>query len=87
MYDIHFTRQAEKQLRTLEKADRQAAARVTIAIVGLAENPRPPKCIKLKDRPGWRIRVGIYRILYEIDDTDITIDVFRISSRGSAYKD
>jgi len=52
----------------------------------LAASPRPPGCKKLKggDKE-WRIRVGDYRIVYEIDDTAKTVDVTRIAHRHEAY--
>jgi mRNA interferase RelE/StbE len=53
----------------------------------LATIPRPPGCKKLKggDKE-WRIRVGDYRIVYEIDDTGRTVDVTRIAHRREVYE-
>jgi mRNA interferase RelE/StbE len=53
----------------------------------LATDPRPPGCKKLKggDRE-WRIRVGAYRIVYEVDDADKTVDVTRIAHRREVYE-
>jgi len=45
------------------------------AIANLAENSRPTGCRKLAGRGGWRIRVGSYRIIYEIDDPASVLDV------------
>ena len=56
-------------------------------MLALAENPRPPGCKKLKDTEGnWRIRVGVYRILYEIDDSRATVTVLRIGHRKEIYR-
>jgi mRNA interferase RelE/StbE len=52
----------------------------------LAAFPRPPGCKKLKGGDTqWRIRVGDYRIVYEIDDTAKTVDVTRIAHRREVY--
>lgn len=55
-------------------------------IENLAGNPRPPGCKKLKggDKE-WRIRVGKYRIVYEIDDSARTVDVTRVAHRREVY--
>ena len=56
-------------------------------MLALAENPRPPGCKKLKDAGGdWRIRVGVYRILYEINDSSATVTVLRIGHRKEVYR-
>ncbi len=53
----------------------------------LAANPRPTQCKKLKGGDNeWRIRVGDYRIVYEIDDTAKTVDVTRIAHRRDVYE-
>ncbi len=62
-YLVSITRPAQKEINDLPVAE---AARVRAAIAALAENPRPQGCIKLTDRDGWRIRVGSYRVIYEI---------------------
>jgi mRNA interferase RelE/StbE len=53
----------------------------------LASVPRPPGCKKLKggDKQ-WRIRVGNYRIVYEVDDVAKTVDVTRIAHRREVYE-
>ena len=53
----------------------------------LAKNPRPPGCKKLIARDGWRIRVGKYRIIYEIDDKEKVITVLHIGLRRDIYQD
>ena len=56
-------------------------------IQALAENPRPPGCKKLNDPAGtWRVRVGVYRILYDVDDSDFAVTVLRIRHRKEAYR-
>jgi len=57
------------------------------AIDGLTENPRPHGYKKLTGRNGYRIRVGTYRILYDIFDTSLIIEVVNVGSRGGVYED
>lgn len=56
------------------------------AIAALAENPRPQGCIKLTDRDGWRIRVGSYRVIYEISDGQLLVTVIRVGNRRDIYR-
>lgn len=56
-------------------------------MLAFAENPRPPGCKKLKDTEGtWRTRVGVYSILYDIDDSSATATVLRIGHRKEIYR-
>jgi mRNA interferase RelE/StbE len=56
-------------------------------MLALAENPRPPGCKKLKDTKGtWRLRVGVYRILYDIEDSSAMVTVVRIGHRKEIYR-
>ncbi len=56
-------------------------------MLALAENPRPPGCKKLKDTErNWRIHAGVYRILYDIDDSSATVTVLRIGHRKDVYR-
>jgi len=52
----------------------------------LAENPRPHGYIKLKGRAGYRIRVGNYRIIYNVFDNILTVDVVTVGNRRDVYE-
>ena len=82
-YEIKILRGAQKQLEALP-AKEYKAVKAKIAI--LAENPRPLGCEKLKDRSGYRVRQGNYRIIYEIYDKILTVEVVRIGNRKDAYR-
>jgi mRNA interferase RelE/StbE len=56
------------------------------AIERLQEEPRPPGCRKLSDREGWRLRVGDYRVIYEIDDEQRTVTVLQVGHRRDIYR-
>ncbi len=83
MYRILIERRAEKDLDDLPaKIFRQ----ITCSIQKLAENPRLHGSKKLKDsQSDYRIRVGDYRVLYDINDRTKLVRVFRIKHRGQAY--
>ena len=82
-YRVSLTASAERELHALPS---QTVARIWPRIERLASAPRPPGCKKLKggDKE-WRIRVGDYRIVYEIDDKAKSVDITRIARRREAY--
>lgn len=84
MYQVLLERAAERDLRRLS-AD--VHERVIDAIKGLAANPRPAGCRKLVgSKNDWRIRVGDYRVLYEIADTIRIVRVNRVRHRREVYR-
>ncbi|MEJ2671429.1 MAG: type II toxin-antitoxin system RelE/ParE family toxin [Deltaproteobacteria bacterium] len=64
-YAIFIKRRAQKELSNLPSGVYEQARE---AIRALAYNPRPIGCQKLTARSGWRIRIGEFRVIYEIDD-------------------
>jgi mRNA interferase RelE/StbE len=82
-YRVSLTTSAEKELSGLPA---KVITRVVERLETLAVTPRPLGCKKLKggDRE-WRIRVGDYRAIYEIDDAARTVDVTRIAHRRDVY--
>ena len=83
MYEIKFARTATQELRSLPH---KAIQRIAEKIDQLAENPRPANCRKLQGYDNlWRIRVGDYRVIYEISDQIKVVEVRRIRRRRDAY--
>lgn len=82
-YRVSILRRAQKELGDLPTG---AFERVRDALRALAEEPRPGGCKKLQGREGWRIRVGDYRVLYKIDDTQQTVEVVHIGHRRDVYR-
>ena len=82
-YAVTILRRAQKELAALPTA---SYTRVRDAIYALAENPRPPGCLKLSGREGWRIRVSSYRVIYEIGDAQQTVTVLHIGHRRDVYR-
>jgi mRNA interferase RelE/StbE len=82
-YAISIQRRAQKELSHLPPG---AFEQVREAIRALAHNPRPTGCQKLTVRAGWRIRIGDFRVIYEIDDKKETILVLHIGHRRDIYR-
>ncbi|MGH7893720.1 MAG: type II toxin-antitoxin system RelE family toxin [Candidatus Binatia bacterium] len=70
----------------LEDLPQDVYQRVAVALRTLVDDPRPPGCQKLSGRDAWRIRVGDYRVLYEIDDRARTVPVVHIGHRRDVYR-
>ncbi|HEY0951778.1 type II toxin-antitoxin system RelE/ParE family toxin [Nocardioides sp.] len=81
-YRIEVTPAAARQLRKLEP---QIARRVQGAIEMLAVDPRPPASRPLRGRPGHRVRVGDYRLLYTVQDDVLIVVVIRLGHRRDVY--
>ena len=83
VYRLEVSHTAHRQIRRLPA---QTQDRVNRVIVRLAENPRPPGAKKLTARDGYRVRVGDYRILYQVDDGAKVVIIFRVMSRRDVYR-
>lgn len=82
-YVIVLSLKAKKQL---DKLSDNIAEPIFFAISELEMNPRPPGCKKLKGRDGYRIRVGNYRIIYEIFVSELVVDVIALGHRKDIYE-
>jgi mRNA interferase RelE/StbE len=83
MYSVRILRQAIQDITGLPK---DYARLVGQHIDRLADNPRPPDAKKLRGTTDYSLRVGVYRILYDIDDATCTITVYRVKHRRDAYR-
>jgi len=82
-YSLFILPRAQKELAQLNAG---AFARVRDAIRELAIDPRPPGCLKLTGRGGWRLRVGEFRVIYEIDDEHRLVTVLNVGHRRDVYR-
>jgi mRNA interferase RelE/StbE len=83
-YQVQIARRAVKVLATLPRREQQ---RIRAAIDLLAETPRPPGCVAIVGEPSvYRVRVGDYRILYEVRDAVLLVQVVRIGHRREIYQ-
>ena len=88
MYRLEVERRAERGLRRIRYGDPLGYRRVVAAIRALGDDPRPPGATKLTafDPPAWRVRVGQYRIVYEVDDDQVLVIVVNVAPRGEVYR-
>jgi mRNA interferase RelE/StbE len=82
-YTVLILPSAQKQLSKLPNA---IASRIEDRLLELEDDPRPPGCKKLKGRDAWRIRIGDYRVIYEINDGQLVITVIVIGHRKEVYE-
>lgn len=83
-YAITYAPSAAKVIRKLDKS---TARRLLDAIGELAIQPRPSGCIQLKGGNGeFRIRVGDYRVIYDVEDDELVVLVLRVGHRREVYR-
>ena len=82
-YRLDFTAGAARQLRKLPESIRD---RLAPHLSALADSPRPAGAKKLKGEEGYRIRVGDYRILYEIQDNASRVLIVQVGHRREVYR-
>ena len=82
-YAVSILRRVQKELQQLPREDYE---RVRDAIRALAHEPPPTGCLVLTGRAGWRIRVGTYRVIYEIHDVQRNITILHVGHRRDVYR-
>ncbi len=82
-YSIFFKDSVRKELAAIPKGDLQ---RIMERIGTLAENPRPMGCEKLSGQEKYRLRQGNYRIVYSIQDSQLTVWVVKVGHRREVYR-
>jgi len=82
-YSVYILKRAQKELAALPVS---VYERIRNTILGLEDNARPHGCRKLTGRDAWRIRVGSYHIIYEINDDLETITIMHIGHRRDVYR-
>lgn len=83
LYSLDFSKQAIKEL---EKINEPFYSHIKQAIFNLTENPRPNGCKKLKGRDSYRIRIGNYRVIYDVLDKKLIVDIITLGHRKDIYK-
>jgi len=83
-YRLIIKRSAERDLRRLP---RELFLRLNKQILALREEPRPAMVRKMEGSVSdWRLRVGDYRLLYEVNDTERTVTIVRVRHRRDVYR-
>jgi mRNA interferase RelE/StbE len=82
-YSIYFKVSVKKDLRVIPDRDLK---KILLRVKSLAVQPRPPGCEKLIDSGQYRIRQGRYRIVYLIQDNELTVWIIKIGHRKDIYR-
>ncbi len=83
-YQVEIARRAVRSIARLPRNDQ---IRVRTAIDLLATEPRPPRCVALVGEDSvYRVRVGDYRIIYEVIDRRLVVQVVRVAHRRDVYR-
>lgn len=86
-YRLDYAPAARKAIRAIAIRNAKLKRRIEAALVGLREEPRPPGVKRLVGQEGLlRIRVGDWRILYEVREREVVVLVVRIGPRGEVYE-
>ena len=83
-WSIRIANPAKREMKALPG---KVIARVDLAIIKLEDNPHPPSSRKLRGHLGYRLRVGRYRVLYDIDKNSRTITIYAVRHRREAYRE
>jgi mRNA interferase RelE/StbE len=82
-YKIFFKKSVEKDFKVIPKKDLK---KILERIEALAEDPRPPGCEKLTGQQRYRLRQGRYRILYSVQDDELTVWIVKVGHRKDIYR-
>ena len=82
-YKIFFRESIRKDFKRIPRKD---VRRILDRIAALTDDPRPPGCEKLSGQERYRIRQGRYRIIYSIQDEQLTVWVVKIGHRKDVYR-
>ena len=81
-YELVFKKSVAKDLRSIPKND---VARILKRIETLRDDPRGEGCVKLSAQERYRVRQGVYRIIYEIRERELVVMVVKIGHRSAVY--
>ena len=82
-YEIRILRSAEKEMERLPKV---VHSRISNRILSLENNPRPKGAKKLSTRDEYRLRVGNYRILYTVSESESAVTIIAVGHRREVYR-
>ena len=83
VYKIYFKKSVGKDFEGISKKDLE---KIIARIAALSNNPRPVGCEKLTGKERYRLRQGRYRILYSIQDNELTVWVVKVAHRKNVYR-
>ncbi len=83
MHRVILPKSVQKQL---DRLPAEVVERILARLAALESNPRPNDVKKLNGRTGWRVRLGDYRVIYEIRDRELQILVITVGHRREIYR-
>ena len=84
IYHVLLAKGAQKELDNLPK---RVGLKIYAKLETLAENPRPAGCKKLEgSKNSFRIRIGDYRVVYSVYDTELIVEVIKVGHRREVYR-
>ena len=83
-FELRVRPSVAKDLRGIPRAD---VKRILARMDALRDDPRAPGCEKLSGAELYRVRQGVYRLVYEVHDEWIVVEVIRVGHRSSVYRD
>ena len=81
-YKIFFKKSVWKDFKSIPDKD---LSKILACIESLSENPRQPSCKKLSGQEKYRLRYGRYRIIYSIQDEELTVWIVKVGHRKDIY--
>ena len=82
-YEIRFRKSVARDLRKIPTRD---VRRILSRIDALSEDPRPADCTRLTGLDHYRVRIGHYRVIYQIEDNYLVVEVIKIAHRSTVYR-
>lgn len=82
-YELVFRKSVAKDLRVFPRQD---VKRIMERVRSLSDDPRPVGCEKLSGQERYRVRQGVYRIIYEIEDDRLTVLIIKVGHRRDVYR-
>jgi mRNA interferase RelE/StbE len=82
-YKVYFRESVRKDFRAIPGND---VKRILRRIESLSADPRPLRCEKLTDKEQYRVRQGLYRIVYSVQDDESTVYIVKIAHRKDIYR-
>ncbi len=82
-YELRFKKSVARDLRSIPKKE---VARILRRVESLREDPRPPGSEKLSGQERYRVRQGVYRVIYEVMDDALIVIVVKVAHRKRVYK-
>ena len=83
-YKLQIKPSAVREIEAIPQ--KQQRQRIVARVRALADDPRPRGCEKLSGMDRYRVRQGVYRIVYSIEDDDLIVYVVKVGHRGSVYR-